>query len=380
MPQPRIIPVVTARRMRILKGAPLSPRTIPPPYIPGASYTDHRFPGARRPVRSHVGQLPAEHHDLLHEHHQRIGNLHWERGEHGAAEDHFAAAQYHRSMSEISRRSPAMAKAHRPASGQLSMFGGATQPVQVKPHMRATPSGQMVQVSGYTEQHRKAAEKQPELKLPSVSIPHHESKLPDSNRPDHIGNLKKVFDAAAANVIGGPGGAGPQTDVPELAARVVQSFADHFSDEAVSLLSKHIKSVRIYRDLLGPGRAYPGRGSDRNSISGFWSDRDGTLHSFCSESMIIHEAMHAIDLNRTLSSDQEWVEAWNQEINGGTLNEYSRTNSTEGFAEFGRFLSVSPLERRGAPPSVMQPGGSPDIEAKFPKCVEFFRKRKLMKD
>jgi SPP1 gp7 family putative phage head morphogenesis protein len=97
----------------------------------------------------------------------------------------------------------------------------------------------------------------------------------------------------------------------------------------------------------------PGLGGDQKNVYGAYA----------------HELTHALDKGLSLSSTAEWTSAYSDEIANPksprtTLSEYAKTNTAEGFAEFGRMLYGSEVDRVQA-------------ERKFQKCFSFFRSRGL---
>ena len=81
-----------------------------------------------------------------------------------------------------------------------------------------------------------------------------------------------------------------------------------------------------------------------------------------------HEMAHGIDGRRgnALSDTAAWKAAWKEEIEESfsAPSEYSRTNSCEGFAEFGRLL-FSGLRHRY-------------IKQEYPRCYRFWKERNLI--
>ena len=75
-----------------------------------------------------------------------------------------------------------------------------------------------------------------------------------------------------------------------------------------------------------------------------------------------HEFMHAIDgPEREISSDKEWLNAWQQEIVGPKrLSKYAGTKPSEGLAEFGRFIYAHASPEEG--------------NKRFPQCFAVLKK------
>lgn len=87
-----------------------------------------------------------------------------------------------------------------------------------------------------------------------------------------------------------------------------------------------------------------------------------------------HELTHAIDRHEKISGTKEWRDAWQAEIvtlgkgGGARLSEYARTQSVEGFAEFGRLLYGEKEASKKA------------IKTNFPGCWKVFKDRGLVED
>jgi hypothetical protein len=94
---------------------------------------------------------------------------------------------------------------------------------------------------------------------------------------------------------------------------------------------------------------------------------------------LAHEIGHAIDGPKAeYSSDRKWVSAWLAEVGSSgfaglltgpgrkkvTLTKYAKESPSEGFAEFSRLLYGSDVPLA-------------DVERKFPKCIAYWRSKKL---
>lgn len=79
----------------------------------------------------------------------------------------------------------------------------------------------------------------------------------------------------------------------------------------------------------------------------------------------IHELWHAADNQSVYSDDKGWQAAYKKDILKGKhlLSRYALTNASEGFAEFGRYLSVH---------------GEAATTAKFPTCVKHLKSKGLL--
>lgn len=104
---------------------------------------------------------------------------------------------------------------------------------------------------------------------------------------------------------------------------------------------------------------------DRKNVGFGEFGRAGTA-----DDVYAHEYAHLVDGNRDpISSSDEWLAAFSEEIdrNGGPLTEYARTNSSEGFAEFGRLLLCGRFDHA-------------QVKAAFPKAFAVWVKQGLVED
>ena len=111
-------------------------------------------------------------------------------------------------------------------------------------------------------------------------------------------------------------------------------------------------------------------GGTENRADYWQNEEDSTVGVYA------HEVTHAIDeygkatpLGTKFSDSLEWNEAYFAEIDNEDepLSEYATTATFEGFAEFGRLLYGSDVDKK-------------EVEQRFPKCMAFFRQHGLWED
>jgi hypothetical protein len=166
--------------------------------------------------------------------------------------------------------------------------------------------------------------------------------------------------------------------------RVVRSMPP----TAAALLRKNLESVFFHADTDGIGKAWE-QANDQKvpagaTVQGFYTPGsssarlDGltkydTEGPFTEEESVhstyAHEMTHALDGWFDFSGTAAWSGAFKEEIEGSwledaPLSEYGRSHSSEGFAEFGRLLYGTDVDRA-------------EVEKRFPKCSAFFKSKGL---
>jgi len=166
---------------------------------------------------------------------------------------------------------------------------------------------------------------------------------------------------------------------PEAASqyqKASESVLDYMTHDALRLFARNVQGINYHGNLASLQKSHHKMsGRDASNVGGFWSwhpsEDGGDLHldgghdtdehtRFTVRHLYAHEFAHAIDGQQKLSTQPDWVSAWEYEIKTSVHppSEYSQTNAVEGFAEFGRLVLTSPADAR----------------ENYPDCYDFWKK------
>jgi hypothetical protein len=211
--------------------------------------------------------------------------------------------------------------------------------------------------------------------------------------------LSLFADAAAAH---------PNSEVRERAGAAVEHIAGRLTPTAAARVVENVQKVEFHetvfaveaavrrhalvdkqlgKETLNAGGAF--LGDDIHEVHilsgylGLTGSGQGELKLPNSKAadrhVLAHEIGHAIDGPKAeYSSDRNWVKAWVTEVGSSgfagllagpgrkkvTLTAYAKESPSEGFAEFSRLLHGSDVPMA-------------DVERKFPKCLAYWRSKKL---
>lgn len=182
--------------------------------------------------------------------------------------------------------------------------------------------------------------------------------------------------------------------------KTAESVLLFMSEESLRRMRQNMQRVEFYDTVSSLTEGVRGTAvvSQGRHVGGAWARTpgfpDGVLHldggsdtnedyAGTTRDIYAHEFAHAIDFtpsddlqsqaqdhgqtfakSTAISDSPEWKAAWQQEIDLATepLSRYARRNSSEGFAEFGRFVFTQPRVAREM----------------FPKCWQTWRSRGLV--
>lgn len=200
----------------------------------------------------------------------------------------------------------------------------------------------------------------------------------------------------------------PSAEVRERAGAAVEHVAGRLTATAATLAAENVQKVEFHetvfqieaavrrhaavdkqlgKETLSAGGAF--LGDDIHEVHilsgylGLTGSGQGSLvppdPKTADRHVLAHEIGHAIDGPKAeYSSDRKWISAWLAEVGSSgfaglltgpgrkkvTLTKYAKESPSEGFAEFSRLLHGSDVPLA-------------DVERKFPKCIAYWRSKKL---
>jgi hypothetical protein len=210
--------------------------------------------------------------------------------------------------------------------------------------------------------------------------------------------LSVFADAAASH---------PIAEVRERAGAAVEHIAGRLTATAAARVAENVQKVvfhetvfqveaavrrhaavdkQLGKETLNAGGAFLGDDihevhilSGYEGLSSGQSDLKPQDPKAADRHVLAHEIGHAIDGPKSeYSSDRNWAKAWVTEIGSSgfagllagpgrkkvTLTKYAKESPSEGFAEFSRLLHGSDVPLA-------------DVERKFPRCIAYWRSKKL---